>query len=299
MEIYRFVAFGKCVVVATLCTAAPLARAASPQRHPPLTFTSLGEITDEWKKTSPPSVQAPFYYTVATAKYRPVGDSPQETPIEGKAVEELLRRSLATNGFLPADDTHAPSVGLVYFWGPHALTDTTGGGSQEQILRNVLDRAALAGGDPFAADLAQAFRDSSRIREATAPSIGGSVIGGGAAASMAQISGMADPVLIFRKRDPQNEALLDQATASCYYLVVSAYDYKSLATPQKKLLWRTRATVNSQGVSQSQVFPTLISVAGPFLGREALKPKIVRMRANEALVETHAAENLNPSATKN
>lgn len=78
---------------------------------------------------------------------------------------------------------------------------------------------------------------------------------------------------------------MDQATASCYYLVVSAYDYKSLATPQKKLLWRTRATVNSQGVSQNQVFPTLISFAGTFFGQASVKPKIVRLRANEPLAE--------------
>ena len=61
-------------------------------------------------------------------------------------------------------------------------------------------------------------------------------------------------------------------------MVASAYEYASIATHVKKLLWRTRMTVASQGVSQEQTLPTLIGSAAPFFGREMAETEIINRR---------------------
>jgi len=78
----------------------------------------------------------------------------------------------------------------------------------------------------------------------------------------------ANPVNTFKRRSSKNEFLVDQTASDVYYVVASAYDYKSLAAKQRTLLWRTRMTVASDGVSPQQSLPTLVLTAGPFFGKE-------------------------------
>jgi hypothetical protein len=270
-----------CLLALNALGDAPAAPEKTPsKKHPALLLTAFGEVTEQAEPLAPASPTAPIYYAFASASYRPSGNLPRETPIQEEKVTAMLRRTLADQGYLVADETHPPTIGLVFFWGPHAAVDTSTA-SQEQILRNLLDRAALVGGDKFASELVTAFRESARIAEASARPMGGL----GAAGSVAAASAMADPVVLFRRRDPLNETLLDHAETSCYYIVVSAYEYQSCATPQKKLLWRVRATVNSHGVSQAQIFPTLVAAASRVFAKETAKPELTRLRANEPLVD--------------
>ena len=108
----------------------------------------------------------------------------------------------------------------------------------------------------------------------------------GAAQAVAQMSSLMDPVRLFKQRSVKNEFLMDQATDSCYFVVASAYDYSSVATHVKLLLWRTRMTVNSRGVSQPQSLPTLIVSAAPYFGRPMENAEtLIRRVLRDARVE--------------
>ena len=101
----------------------------------------------------------------------------------------------------------------------------------------------------------------------------------GAARSVAQMNAVMNPVHLFTQRSTKNQLLVDQASAGCYYVVASAYDFSSIATHVKQLLWRTRMTVNSVGVSQIQSLPTLIASAAPYFGRDMAESAILTKRA--------------------
>jgi hypothetical protein len=90
----------------------------------------------------------------------------------------------------------------------------------------------------------------------------------------------ANPVNVYKLKNPKNAFLVDQTASDVYYVVVSAYDYATVAANNPVLLWRTRMTVAAQGVSQQISLPTLVQTAGPYFGKEMEGPEIVLKRAN-------------------
>ena len=102
---------------------------------------------------------------------------------------------------------------------------------------------------------------------------------GGQPPMPAALVAFVNPINLFKLRGPNNEQLLNQTVEDVYYVIASAYDYRSVATDRKVLLWRTRMTVASTGVSQVQTLPTLVLTAAPYLGKEMTGPQILRKRA--------------------
>ena len=243
------------------------------QANPFLDMTVITEMTDAGKMRPLASPAAPVYYAVHAAGYRVFGDAIPEKTLSAAEVGVLLRRALATNGYLPATPEHPPQLLIVYFWGVHNLFDQDNLAlSDEQWTNNILERAALVGGEKFAAELATAIERSDVAsasisthltsapaadptgRDATSTADYGqspqpevnSMSNLGAAQAVAQMSSLMDPVRLFKQRSAKNEFLMDQASDSCYFVVASAYDYSSVATHVKLLLWRTRMTVISK-----------------------------------------------------
>ena len=174
------------------------------------------------------------------------------------------------------------------------------------LLHNVLDRAALIGGDRFARDLAHALVQRSNVYAASAKPINsefarravrsGQTLPGnmsdmlqfdlGAAAGLNMMNSVADPVKIFAQASPKNEFLVAQTSEDCYYVLASAYDYQSVASNQRQLLWRTRMTVNARSVSQAHALPLLVSNAAPYLARDMAEPEVMTRRSfREAQVD--------------
>jgi hypothetical protein len=249
------------------------------QKNPSLEITVISELTAAGKKLPAASPKDPVYYLLHTGGYRARGATIQQKPLPAEEVEKILQRALKTSGYLPAPESYVPSILVVYTWGPHNTIDPETAASPDLILRNILDRAAVAGGDKFAAELAAAIQASASMAQASAPSLGASSEGAtalGAAAAFEQMAALADPVKRFRARSTKNDFLVSQATSNCYYLIASAYDFLSLSTPQRQLLWRTRMTVSADGVSQLEAIPMMISAAAPFLGRDMPEAEIIR-----------------------
>jgi hypothetical protein len=253
----------------------------SMQRNPRLELTVITEMTAAGKKLPPVSSAAPAYFELHTNGPKHLGHSQgSEKTLPREEVERLLTRSLATRGYHVAQPPERPaSLIILYTWGSH--NRLTEGDEENPVLsgnmvaRNLLDRAALVGGDKFARELLQLFEqaDSMSIAaNARPPPDGESVF-------TPAMFEFANPVNLFKRRSAKNEFLVDQAASDVYYVVASAYDYQSLAAKQRTLLWRTRMTVASDGVSPQQSLPTLVLTAGPFFGKEMAEPEIFNKRS--------------------
>ena len=244
------------------------------QRNPGLDLTVITEVTAEGKKLPPVTPEHPAYYVAQAGGFVQVGDAyAGQKPLPPDELERLLKKSLAANGYLPAKPpAQPPTLAVVYTWGSDNLFNSDDESlSADQKMRNILDRAALVGGAKFARELETLFRQTQAMGMANY------VISD-------DVMAFANPVNLFKLRSAKNEFLLDQVVDNCCYVVASAYDYAALAKGQRKLLWRTRMTVNSRGVSQIQSLPTLIASAAPYFGRDMAEPEILSRRANEGQI---------------
>jgi hypothetical protein len=141
---------------------------------------------------------------------------------------------------------------LNYFWGSHAALDPEMARMFRELHEhNILERALLVGGRAYARELRQEM------------AFGRTILG--------------DTL----KRD----FLRYQATHDLYYVVVSAYDFKSIASGERKLVWRTTLTVNAQGVSMKESLPPLIYSGGYYFGRDSGEPVAIRRDVQRTTVK--------------
>jgi len=229
------------------------------QKNPILDYTVITEMTEEGKKRSQVTPDQPAYYTAFSAGFRQIGDTYyNEKTLTPDSVEKLLAKSLATNGYLPADPAHNPSLLIIYSWGSHNRENQTE--SPTEIEGNLLDSAALVGGDRFAQKMQQMIQLTDEM------------------AGPADLVAFANPINLYRESSLKHNFMLDQARGDLYFVVASAYDYFSAASNQRVLLWRSRMTVSSTGVSQPQTLPALIASAGPYFGRDMTEPEVYTQR---------------------
>jgi hypothetical protein len=259
------------------------------QRNPMLDMTVITELTERGKTLPAVSRQAPAYYVLHSSGYHVSGDRRNEKPLAGPEVEAILQHALANAGYLPTASGHPPTLLINYFWGSHNLIDQTSPAlSEEQWTNNILERAALAGGEKFANELNRAITRSDAAASTVSSHLDAITAAGAgadstpilsAASAVAQMNALMNPVRLLQQRSVKNEFLLNQASADCYYVIASAYDFASVATHLKQLLWRTRMTVGTQGVSQTQALPTLIASAAPYFGRDMPEAEVLMKHA--------------------
>jgi hypothetical protein len=251
------------------------------QKNPRLDITVITEMTDAGKKLPPVSAQTPAYFETFSSGPRHLGHSQgNEVTLKQEQIERLLTRALALNGYLPAQPpAQPPSLLILYTWGSHNLLtegdDENPTLSGDQVARNLLDRAALVGGEKFAQRLLELFQQADALSVAanSHPPPGGEQV------FTPAVMEFTNPVSMFKRSDPKNEILVDQAASDVYYVVASAYDHRSVMEKRRVLLWRTRMTVAAQGVSQEQTLPTLVLSAAPFFGKDMAEPEILSKRA--------------------
>jgi hypothetical protein len=249
------------------------------QSNPNLEMTVITELTPEGRQLPPASPDHPVYYQGQSNGNHPMGDRVGgQHPVQPAEMERLVTHALAVNGYLPAKPpAQPPSLLVVLTWGTHNRITVPGEDdanttSTDELRRNILERAALVGGRAFAEELAKVIQESQQAAAATA---GASRLGGFTPMTETDFN---NPVNLFELKNPKNQFLLEQALDDCYYVVASAYDYPAATQGIRKLLWRTRMTVNAQGVSVQQALPTVVASASQYFGRELKEPEIVIRR---------------------
>lgn len=269
------------------------------QKNPNLELTVITEMTDEGKKLPPVTPEHPAYYVAESSGYHQLGDpSGEKKTVPQAEVERTLTKALARNGYHPAQlPAQPPTLAVFYTWGSHNILvegdEENPALSGEQVARNLLDRAALVGGEKFAKELLELFNQADAMNTAAS----GHIAPGGQSPMTPEMMAFADPIHLFRMRNPKNDFLLDQTADDIYYVVASAYDYPSLAQNQRHLLWRTRMTVAAKGVSQVDTLPTLIATAAPYFGRAMDEAEtLIRRTVPEGKVEIGTPREVAPAA---
>lgn len=217
------------------------------QKNPTLEMTVNTEVTQYGRLFRPVSPSAPAFYVAEASGFKSFGDvTAGEKPPAASELEGVMKKSLAINGYLPADQPgQLPSIVLIYYWGSHYKLDPdTAKLFPERAAQYQLERASLVGGKKYAAELAH--------RMEWGPSPG--------------------------ENTTDKEYLRHQAIDDLYFVVASAYDYASLTQGQKRLLWRTTMTVNAAGVNMRETLSPLIATASPFFGHETPTPEIAGRR---------------------
>lgn len=239
------------------------------QKNPLVDQTVMTEMTDEGRKILPPTPESPAYYVAQPSGYHTEGHgTSSEHPPSEAVLANCLKQALAINHYLPADPGHDPTLLIFYVWGAHNTldkgSDEIGGDFPDVGNRNLLSRAALVGGAKFAAELKEALEEHERLAE------------------LPLTAELLDPLRRFVERDPKTRQLFEQSRNNCYYVVASAYDYQAMAQGQgRKLLWRSKMTVDATGVSMTDTLPTLVLNAAKYLGRDmpesaTLKRRVIR-----------------------
>jgi hypothetical protein len=267
------------------------------QKNPRVDFNILTEMTAEGRKAPQPSPQAPIYYVTSPGNFvqRGHGAPAGEKPPAVERMEAAMESALAKRGYLRAKENQTASFALVYSWGSHSAPgaddpENTAALPNEVLIRELLERARLIGGDQFANELVKAIEDESATRRSNPPPREDPT---GAMPTMPNVMGdmrmtliVTSPLEQFRRKSPKHEAILDDAGGSIYFVVASAITFSSTNPDTKVLLWRTKMTVNADGISMTESLPALVSAAGPYFGREMKEPEMLHQRiSREGRVE--------------
>jgi hypothetical protein len=235
------------------------------QKNPLLAMTVITEMTEEGKKFKVPSADSPAYYYLVDAGYHQEGHGADEKgKVANEPLERQVKQALAASYYREGTTEHQPTLVLVCVWGAHnKLTPPTEVGGDDGWVdigyKNLLSRAALVGGNGFAHELEKALNEQST-------------------AGAMMIGSIADPVYRFTNRDDRTRELMEQTLDDCYYVVISAYEGAAIARGEKKLLWRTKMSTASQGVSLAETAPALIQSGSAFFGAEMKESALVSKR---------------------
>ncbi len=124
--------------------------------------------------------------------------------------------------------------------------------------QNFLARAQLVGGVKFAHEVAETFKEQDYLHDGSST-----------------ISGLS-PIELLEDRDPMARQLLEETMDDCYYVVVSAYDAYAMAHGHRRLLWQSKMTTNSAGVSMVETLPALIASGAPYFGHLMAQPALLQ-----------------------
>lgn len=245
------------------------------QKDPLLDQTVITEMTPEGRKVPPPTVDRPAYYVIHSGGSRDTGPvfTGAQSPTE-ETLHRTLGQVLSAQGYRQATPARPPSLLLLYFWGSSNLLEggeEDASGNSSVSSTNLLTKAALVGGDRFAGELSHALReqeDQNQYQEGMTRLEKSFAQEGLSVALGVRLPKAPGSVRRFLDRDDHNPELLEQALANCYYIIVSAYDYASVADGRRHLLWRTKMTVTADGVAMPAALPALIVNAGKYFGRD-------------------------------
>lgn len=210
---------------------------------------TVTDATPEGALRRQPSSASPVYYSAVSVGYRDFGGIIAGEKIPKKEeVVKTIAKVLAKQGYLPATDAHPPSLLLLWTWGTmntdmmYLSADDTEG---RQVNRRQLMRFMGA------YKLGMISKDRSGFQDE-----------------------LWNSGLMFR--DADSELIADFSREDLYIAAISAYDYAAALRKEKVLLWTTKISCPSRGLSLPETLPVMLTLAGPNIGRETARPVYVR-----------------------
>ncbi|MDO8542665.1 MAG: hypothetical protein Q7S40_19670 [Opitutaceae bacterium] len=238
------------------CVAAPCATAAGflewlwPKHDVQIIAVTDATPVGALRRTVSPA--SPVYYSAINVGYHDFGGiiAGEKIPPRDQVVKTIAN-VLAKQGYLPANDAQPPSLLLLWTWGT-MNTDRMYMGGDDIEGRQVNRRQLLRFMGAY--KLGMISKDKSGFQDELFTS--GQLF-----------------------RDADSEMLDDLATEDLYVAAISAYDYTAAQRKEKVLLWTTKISCPSRGLSLPETLPVMLALAGPHIGRETAKP--VSIKATE------------------
>jgi hypothetical protein len=213
------------------------------QVNPLLDMTVFTEMTADGRKLPRPTADKPVYYVAQPEGFQEEGMSiAGDVPPPPAHMDYFVRRALASSHYrsVPSPEVR-PTLLIKYRWGTN---NSVQGAESEDFQKffegDTIDRARMVGGRKL----------------------------------VQEIRRRSDHGSSFLDDDDTFRYLQDQATNSCYFVVLLAFDYEAMMQGERRLYWRTNMTVGTEGVSLRETLPPLIASAAPFFGRETAEPAI-------------------------
>jgi hypothetical protein len=240
-------------------------QSAAPRSSRALDTTAITESTEIGRQIAAPTADRPGYVVIHTNGQHDFGRvSAVEKAPSPETLDQQMEKSLAQQHYLRADAKHQPAYLIVFSWGcDRALVYN----SQDAGFANLLDRAALVGGNRFANELRTALDREVSALDATSNDAFGAQMPGMRPVSAADLFLSISPLAHFRTRNQKTEDLMNQIANDCYYLIISAFDYAAVGEGKSRLLWRTKLTTTAPGTSLTKAIPALIASGSEYLGR--------------------------------
>ena len=206
--------------------------------------TAITESTENGLQLAAPTADRPAYVVTHSGGQHDFGQaSAGEKVPSAETLGQQVEQALGQLHYLRADASHPPSLLIVFSWGVHC---SPGDDFEDPGYRNLLDRAALVGGRQFADELKKVLEQNETLAAATSAQPFGAQMPGMRPMSAASLFQSQSPIEDLRRRDLKTEYLLRQIADDCYYVVVSAFDYSSVARGKQQLLWRTKLTARAR-----------------------------------------------------
>jgi hypothetical protein len=247
-----------------------VAKDSSAQPEPPRSSaafdsSAITEWTEVGRRIAAPTADSPAYVVIYAKGQQDFGraSAAEKTPAP-ETLDQQMEKSLAQQHYLRADAKRQPAYLIVFSWGSHRALVYN---SQDAGFANLLDRAALVGGNRFSNELRAAMEREVSASDATSDGAFGAQMPGMRPVSAADLFVSISPLERFRKRNQKTEDLMNQISNDCYYVIISAFDYASVGQGKSQLLWRTKLTTTSPGTSLADAIPSLIASGAGYLGR--------------------------------
>jgi hypothetical protein len=187
-----------------------------------------------------------FYMAVSTGSHDFGGIIAGDKQPTSQEVIRTITKVLAKQGYLPATDSHPPTLLLLWTWGTMNTAKSPGEDLQDPRSRGQLLRFMGAYKAGLGSPTADAFPE---ISLATGLSATGHTA----------------------------QELSDLSTHNLYVAAIAAYDYQSVVRKERKLLWTTKISCPSRGRWLPEVLPSMLAIAGPNIGRETARPVVVNI----------------------
>ena len=199
-------------------------------------------VSDAWIDEAElrPAPEKPVYYIILGRIERtlgaPVAGEPQPDPA---LLEREVERALASQGFVRTKvGGPMPALAIIINWGT------------ANLIVDDLVATDSGQGESSAGTVAYNQRE------------------------IAQLVG-ADKASRKFLSESEAETINEAARQDRLYLLVGALDIQALAKEQKKLLWRTRISIDARRHTLPDSLAVMLASAAPYFGRETEKPVVV------------------------
>jgi hypothetical protein len=272
------------------------------------------DMTEAGHKIAHPTPDKPAYYLPLSVGYKEFGYAHhfQRPPPNAWDIEHALAKALYGQGYQLMTKAGHPSLVLVFWWGYLAPDDVDSATATSPMMRpgsttfgGFGDGGDHAAGGGFywgsgqravgnVAGLSDNFQGgSSGYPLGYQPPGGESLTGDGAVTGFSvfpqfsigmqstneqqMVSMVAGNTINDHQKfpDPRLEAVTSMLTQPRYYVLVSAFDFRSWLHHQPVLLWRAHVSTELWGHYFDQVVGTLINTAAPYFGRETRMPHFI------------------------